>query len=465
MLPRADYDTLCEAHDVGAPDATLAYLHQAGEVFSLPGVFNGDVVLDQAWALDGLYALLHRQQVLPILRHNRGHFTRELLGALIWDARGFSLEEQHNFLSMMQRCGVCFGLGDGNYLAPDCLPGRDAVRPRVDALWRGQPPAVQLTLAYPYLHDGLLRTLVSTLGEAAGLEAVYWRYGTAFYDARAGSAVLVESSQGDDPQRPFAGTVRLAAAEARGRELLQRLAEQLIKAVALAEPPEQQWSDTAEPPARRRPDHGDDAGTPVIDAVQPPVAPDELPAVHVSYAWGGDSEAWVDQLELELADECTWRRDKRAMRPGDWISTFMDEIADARCVVLVVSNKSLESAYCMRELLGLFQTSNGHKNRLLERIVPVPMPDAAIDTTPQRLARVRHWRERYDANVAAAQGLDVAELGQAFVHEQQLITEFRTRVADILTWFNDVLIPRAGLAGSAPSVQAVAALVRERLKR
>lgn len=347
------------------------------------------------------------------------------------------------------------------------------MQPRVDALWRGQAPAVQVTLAYAYLHDGLLRTLISRLGAMAGLEAVYWRYGVAFYDAKAGTAVQIDCRQGDDPQHPFAGTVTLSVAEARGRALLKKLVRLLIDVAAMAEAPEQRWSDGTSASDTetdwRRPADGRDgaraegADPPVIEAVQPPVAPGALPAVHVSYAWGGESERWVDALEQALAGRCTWRRDKGAMRPGDWISNFMDEIADARCVVLVVSDKSLKSPFCMRELLGLFQTSNGQKNRVLQRIVPVVMPDAAIDTTPQRMARVRYWKEVYETNVASAQGLDAAELGQEFVHEQQLITEFRTRVADILKWVSDVLMPRPGMPGKDASLDAVAAAVQQRL--
>lgn len=100
---------------------SIDYLHRAGQVFWRTELFDQQVLLDQAWALSGIYAVLDRASTLPIIRGRDGEFTRELLSALVWGE--YSLQEQLLFLSMMQQCGVCFVISTGVYIAPGLLPG------------------------------------------------------------------------------------------------------------------------------------------------------------------------------------------------------------------------------------------------------------------------------------------------------------------------------------------------------
>ena len=99
--------------------------------------------------------------------------------------------------------------------------------------------------------------------------------------------------------------------------------------------------------------------------------PNPLPGngrvVHISYAWCGESEDVADTLERKLSARgyCV-RRDKSSMRTGDWISRFMTEIGQANKVVVIFSAKYLESPYCMKELLYLWQSSLGNKGDMLE---------------------------------------------------------------------------------------------------
>lgn len=472
VIDRAVFDTACEDAGVSAPSTTLQYLHQAGEVFSRSEVFGGAVVLDQAWALEGLYALLHRAKVLPLLRQRGGHFTRDLLGALIWDAAGYTPAEQRQLLSMMAHCGACFAIGDGHYLAPDALPSRSAALQREAAIWRDASAACRIELRYQYLHEGMMRSLVSKIGEAGGPDAVYWRYGAAYFDGDARTAMRIDCSSASQQSGLSGGaTVVIEAAERSAATHLQELAQKLADLFQLSEKPSMVWTvgqPGATPPAPTTRDHPDDPeggpAKPLLRAVHPPLAPGELPLVHVSYAWGGDAEQFVDALEARLRGACNWRRDKRAMRPGDWISDFMDEIARARCVVLVISDKSLRSAYCMRELQGLFQTSQAQKSQLMERIIPVVMSDACIDRTADRVRRAKYWKRVYANNEQSAEGLDSAERGSEFALEQQMIGEFRLRVADMLKWVGDVLMPRPGMVGVEPTIEAVCELIERRLR-
>jgi internalin A len=165
--------------------------------------------------------------------------------------------------------------------------------------------------------------------------------------------------------------------------------------------------------------------------------------VHLSYAWGGDSETVADELERKLeARGHVVRRDKSSMRQGDWISRFMAEIGQATTVVVILSDKYLKSHYCMRELLYLWQSSLGNKANMLERIIPVVLPDARIDQHIDRLEIVRFWKVERERLEVATTGLNPLAWGDSTRDQLLLIRDFEHRSADMLSWVADVLIPR-----------------------
>jgi len=105
-----------------------------------------------------------------------------------------------------------------------------------------------------------------------------------------------------------------------------------------------------------------------LSAGRPKSSSSALP-VYVSYAWGGASATLVDEIEQRLPSEFRLIRDKNEMRPGDWITRFMEEIGQAEIVIVVISEKYLKSHYCMRELLFLRDTSVGDKAKLMQRVI------------------------------------------------------------------------------------------------
>ncbi len=65
------------------------------------------------------------------------------------------------------------------YIAPDLLPrtrGRTAIKEQLRQKWDDRWDA-EATLKYKLLPPGLMRSLISTIGEKAGLAAEYWRDG------------------------------------------------------------------------------------------------------------------------------------------------------------------------------------------------------------------------------------------------------------------------------------------------
>ena len=127
-ISQAEFLALCEeAGDVSSPPLLLDYLHNIGTVFYRQGLFGDDIILDQAWALDAVYAVFHREfKAFKTIERYGGRFRRSDLAEWVWQEH--SEEEQELFLSFMQQCGICFAYRHGyedieaEYIAPTCFP-------------------------------------------------------------------------------------------------------------------------------------------------------------------------------------------------------------------------------------------------------------------------------------------------------------------------------------------------------
>ena len=64
---------------------------------------------------------------------------------------------------------------------------------------------------YPFLHEGVLRGYLSKIGQQAGGEAIYWKYGCWFYEETTDSRVLIEGLWHDAESEAGAGTIRFRA--------------------------------------------------------------------------------------------------------------------------------------------------------------------------------------------------------------------------------------------------------------
>ena len=440
-LPRDEFERLCaEQHQTAVPGVVLEYLHRSGQVFWKQGVFGDQVVLDQAWALDGMYAVLHRDHALPIIRQAHGRFSPQLLAALVWQSR--TEEERKLFLSMMEKCQTCFKIAEDTYVAPALLPLENAVVGQIAGLWQGAEAQAEVKLHYAFLHEGVLRALLCRIGSQAGVQAVYWRYGVCFYDQEAAGVVRIRSEL-PDPSGQGGGWISVETTGANAAALAREVVGS-IKRINIGQKPEVKWMNGEPSETRRMP--GDDNGQEPFANLTPgpvPRAADAPIPVYVSYAWEPASQAFVDEVGQRLpADRFEFRRDKTHMQNGDWISRFMAEIGRADRVLVVLSDKYLRSPNCMRELLHLFQRSQGDRTDLMGRVVTVILGDLKIDRATGRAVYIRHWRDEHKALESVFQDLGVAAMGAADREEWLAIQDFQHRVSDIMAWVADVLMPR-----------------------
>jgi internalin A len=455
-IPRDEFDTLCrEQHGVTAPGVVLDYLHRGGQVFWNQGAFGGEVVLQLDWALDGLYAVLHRDRLLPILRQQHGLFTPALLAATVW--QGKPQEEQDLLLSMMVKCHIAFKAGEEHYIAPAALPEEGEVAQRIEREWRGATANASATLHYAFLHEGVLREMLCALGARAGHDAIYWRHGLCFYDTEAQSTLRIRSEQ-PDAQRQ-GGWIEVETAGGDAGKLVATIVESL-KRIRIGREPGVDWrmhGATGHYARVEAPQQADGQEAFDVHPGQRPSAPAEPMPIYVSYAWGGESEALVDSIEQRLVcSDIDFVRDKRKLRPGDWISSFMTEIGRAERVLVVLSDKYLRSPFCMRELLHLYQSSLGERQDLMRRVVPLVVGDLAIDRAVQRVAYVKHWQAEDQALTEAYAGLDLLILGSNDRAEWLAIKDFSHHVSDMMAWCADVLMPRG-----AGGIDAVCKLLQE----
>jgi internalin A len=240
-MERDEFDRVCiDKHGMSSPGALLHYLHQAGEVFWRESAFSGKVILDQEWALRGLYALVLRTNVLPLLRRYEGLFTLEMLGEWVWNGE-FSEEEQHMFLGMMEQCEFCFLLGGGKYIALDSLPSRITTGRKVEQIWRGAAIDVSATLRYDFLHRGVLHGMISAVGRRSGWETVYWKYGLCYFDVNAATAVKIDSRHEPWNGRPGAGIIKIEAAGANSYRVVQHLVSSIVKGIQIGSEPQVTW--------------------------------------------------------------------------------------------------------------------------------------------------------------------------------------------------------------------------------
>ncbi len=288
------------------------------------GIFGNQVVLNQAWALDGIYAVLHRTTTLPVIRSQGGHFTRELLAALVWS--NYSAEEQNFFLSMMIQCGTCFEVALGHYVAPSLLPDADRTEKDRLLIWRDLETEVSVRLDYSFLHEGIVRSALCKVAESAGTHGIYWNAGVCYYDGNARGPIQIRAQFPGAGSQTGSGSIHIEGAGANALAIVRHLAGSVMD-IPIGNRPAVNWlrskhkqrtsGDDSDPEHKTEPFS-------LIRPEQPPVPAGSKPIVHVSYAWGNESDKIVDALEQELQGHgYQVRRDKSVMRPGDWISTFM----------------------------------------------------------------------------------------------------------------------------------------------
>lgn len=128
--------------------------------------------------------------------------------------------------------------------------------------------------------------------------------------------------------------------------------------------------------------------------------------VYISYAWGGESERIVNELDTDLqARGIVVVRDKRDLGYKGSILGFMQEIGRGRAVIVVISDKYLKSPNCMVELVEIARNQN-----VRDRIFPVVLADADIYDPVNRVRYIKHWEDKLKQLDEAMRSVSAANL-------------------------------------------------------
>ena len=156
--------------------------------------------------------------------------------------------------------------------------------------------------------------------------------------------------------------------------------------------------------------------------------------VFISYAWGGESEKIVNELDQAFQKRgVKIMRDKRDLGFKGSIKGFMETIGKGKAVILIISEKYLKSENCLFELL---QIAKHHSFE--ERIFPVVLEDSRIYKPIERIRYVEYWEQQFKELDDAMKRVSSANM-HGFREDIDLYAEIRAnlpRLTDILKDMN-----------------------------
>ncbi|HEY9672301.1 MAG TPA: COR domain-containing protein [Waterburya sp.] len=155
--------------------------------------------------------------------------------------------------------------------------------------------------------------------------------------------------------------------------------------------------------------------------------------IFISYAWGGESEEFVNNLDRTLqAKGIKIIRDKRDLGYKGLIKAFMERIGRGKSVIAVISDKYLKSPNCMFELVQVAKNGEFHN-----RIFPIVLADAQIYKPVARLKYIKHWEDEIKELDEAMKDVGAANL-QGFREEIDQYTEIRNTIAELTNILKDM---------------------------
>ncbi len=457
-----------EAKGVSDSSALLSYLHNTGVLFYREGLFNNSIIIDQQWALEAVYAIFERDRVYRFLRRQKGRFKKSDIADWLWSEMGHGMAEQDLFISMMLSCGICFCwrgsaertvkiFEDGKevernvvieaeYIAPDFLPSvseAEDLRDELSDRWDPTLPVLKVDFEYSLLPPGFLRQLMSRIGGRAGLRAIYWQEGFHIFEVATGARGRV--TEVAEPGS-WSGKIRIATQKGADSFLLEFLVDLVEKENALwhLRPTKQDSAPVGAIPARERLRlDGQHDQRPVFAQER-----HNLKEVYISYAWGDDSDSGrireeaLRQICAALEERgCEIIYDKNRMGYGERISKFMDRLAAADRLVVILSDKYLKSVYCMYELYEAWRRCGRNESYFLDRIRIVRLPDAEIDTIAQRIEYARYWRDEY-CELQEIIARDLELVSDADFQAFRLVSDFARHTSSILSLVADTMHKR-----------------------
>lgn len=182
---------------------------------------------------------------------------------------------------------------------------------------------------------------------------------------------------------------------------------------------------------------------------------DSEQAIFISYAWGGEREEIVNQIDQALQERgLKITRDKRDLGYKGSIREFMERIGQGNCVIVVISDKYLRSPNCMFELVEITEGKQFH-----DRIFPVVLADANIYDPLKRIEYVKHWEVKRGELADAMRTLDPANL-QGIRDDMDLYDRIRDEISGLTSTLKDMNTLTPDMHRDADFAQLYNALIK-----
>jgi len=187
-LTKSVYHQYCTEAGISgtSPKTLLDYLHSVGAVYYQQGLFNDEIIVDQVWALEGVYAIL-KSETIKNSTLDHGYFT--LADARrIWSAEQYSDEEIQVFIRFMLSCKIAFQHDVDNktrYIVPQLLK-EDT---RLELAWTNRLDALHVRLDYLHLHRSIIERFIVRTAQLSADTYDIWRNAIAL-DLEGGDALI-----------------------------------------------------------------------------------------------------------------------------------------------------------------------------------------------------------------------------------------------------------------------------------
>lgn len=457
-ISAAEFFDICEANGFTNREDMRqlgGYLHDLGIClfFLDDALLSKTVILKPDWGTTAVYRVLDDQEVARAL----GVFTRADLCRIWSDASYEPMRDE--LLQLMIKFQLCFQVpGSDTYIAPQLLtPSRPAYH------WDDSD---NLTLRYEYevMPKGIVRRLIVVLHHQIPPGGPLWRSGAVFeYEGSTAEVIEVYRRRQltirirDGDPRVLLGLIDheldIIHRSYPGIRFKKYMPCDCETCTASSDPTmfevgelkefaharagiqcrrSRELRDAAELLRLLSPD-ALDRRQGVLSPVPAPREEPVQPEIFVSYSWGGDSEALVDEIQRRMAArDVIITRDKNELAYRDSIQEFMRRMGDGKAVIVVLSKAYLESKYCMYELTQIADHPD-----FASRVYPVVMPDAGIFDAVTKVRYVKYW-ENKQAELDAA----MKEVGQEHLEgireELDLYEDIRNTIARITSVLGDM---------------------------
>jgi hypothetical protein len=177
--------------------------------------------------------------------------------------------------------------------------------------------------------------------------------------------------------------------------------------------------------------------------------------VFVSYAWEAESEKTVSDLDQVFKSRGVLIvQDKRDLGFKGEIRAFMEAIGRGKCVILILSDKYLQSENCLFELLEVARYGD-----FKDRVFPVVLESARIYKPLDRIRYVQFWEKQLADLDAALKTVSAANL-QGFRDEIDLYAQIRAALPELAAILKNINALTPGVHRESGFAQLVDAVLR-----